>query len=126
MLVFERGRFVPSDHPLQGSFVVEELTERVGEVVLAGFQAGHAAQVPVMLQRLKDTVMVDGNGLGALMDAVRVCSLGHPRRALAEPLRLDHVLGPILACRIGARGLQRAAFPRRYANPAARLGAGAR
>jgi len=37
-----------------------------------------------MLQCLKDTVIADGNVFGALMDAVRVCSLGQITTALFE------------------------------------------
>ncbi|MEI7444137.1 MAG: methylmalonyl-CoA mutase family protein, partial [Burkholderiales bacterium] len=51
---------------------------------LEAFHAGNAAQAPAMLQRLKDTVIADGNVFGALMDAVRVCSLGQITNALFE------------------------------------------
>ncbi|MFM1991421.1 MAG: hypothetical protein RJA99_4378 [Pseudomonadota bacterium] len=51
---------------------------------LEGFQSTHAAESAAMLQRLKDTVIADGNVFGALMDAVRVCSLGQITNALFE------------------------------------------
>jgi methylmalonyl-CoA mutase len=37
-----------------------------------------------MLQRLKDTVIANGNVFAVLMDAVRVCSLGQITNALFE------------------------------------------
>ena len=37
-----------------------------------------------MLQRLKDTVIANGNVFEVLMDAVRVCSLGQITSALFE------------------------------------------
>jgi methylmalonyl-CoA mutase len=37
-----------------------------------------------MLQRLKDTVIADGNVFEVLIDAVRVCSLGQITNALFE------------------------------------------
>ncbi len=51
---------------------------------LADFHARHASQAPAMLQRLKDTVIADGNVFDVLMDAVRVCSLGQITHALFE------------------------------------------
>jgi len=51
---------------------------------LADFQARHAAEAPAMLQRLKDTVIANGNVFEVLMDAVRVCSLGQITNALFE------------------------------------------
>jgi methylmalonyl-CoA mutase len=51
---------------------------------LADFHARHAAEAPAMLQRLKDTVIANGNVFEVLMDAVRVCSLGQVTSALFE------------------------------------------
>jgi methylmalonyl-CoA mutase len=51
---------------------------------LADFQARNAAQSPAMLQRLKQTVIENGNVFEVLMDAVRVCSLGQITTALFE------------------------------------------
>ncbi|MBX3590445.1 MAG: cobalamin-dependent protein [Burkholderiaceae bacterium] len=51
---------------------------------LADFHARHAAEAPAMLQRLRDTVIANGNVFEVLMDAVRVCSLGQITSALFE------------------------------------------
>ena len=51
---------------------------------LAAFHARHAAAAPTMLQRLKDTVIANGNVFEVLIDAVRVCSLGQITDALFE------------------------------------------
>jgi len=51
---------------------------------LADFHARNASQAPAMLQRLKDTVIANGNVFAVLMDAVRVCSLGQITNALFE------------------------------------------
>jgi methylmalonyl-CoA mutase len=51
---------------------------------LADFHARHAAEAPAMLQRLKDTVIGNGNVFEVLMDAVRCCSLGQITNALFE------------------------------------------
>ena len=51
---------------------------------LADFHARHADEAPAMLQRLKDTVIANGNVFEVLMDAVRVCSLGQITSALFE------------------------------------------
>jgi methylmalonyl-CoA mutase len=51
---------------------------------LADFQARNAAAAPAMLQRLKQTVIENGNVFAVLMDAVRVCSLGQITSALFE------------------------------------------
>ncbi|MCM5571396.1 methylmalonyl-CoA mutase family protein [Burkholderiaceae bacterium FT117] len=51
---------------------------------LADFHARNASQAPAMLQRLKDTVIANGNVFEVLMDAVRVCSLGQITGALFE------------------------------------------
>ena len=42
------------------------------------------AQAQSMLRRLRDTAIADGNVFEALMDAVRVCSLGQITNALFE------------------------------------------
>ena len=51
---------------------------------LSDFQARHAAAGPAMLERLKQTVISNGNVFEVLMDAVRVCSLGQISAALFE------------------------------------------
>jgi len=51
---------------------------------LADFHARNAHAAPAMLQRLKDTVIANGNVFAVLMDAVRVCSLGQITNALFE------------------------------------------
>ncbi len=51
---------------------------------LADFHARHADAAPAMLQRLKDTVIANGNVFEVLMDAVRCCSLGQITEALFE------------------------------------------
>jgi methylmalonyl-CoA mutase len=43
---------------------------------LADFQARHAAERPAALDRLRDAALAGENLFAALMDAVRVCSLG--------------------------------------------------
>ena len=51
---------------------------------LRDFHAGHAAEAPAMLERLREAVMRDANVFDVLMDAVRVCSLGQITSALFE------------------------------------------
>ena len=51
---------------------------------LHAFQAQHATQAPVMLKRLQQAVIDNGNVFEVLMDAVRVCSLGQITNALFE------------------------------------------
>jgi methylmalonyl-CoA mutase len=51
---------------------------------LEDFHSRNAKESAVVLQRLRDTVIADGNVFGALMDAVRVCSLGQITTALFE------------------------------------------
>ncbi|WP_019139763.1 fused isobutyryl-CoA mutase/GTPase IcmF [Noviherbaspirillum massiliense] len=51
---------------------------------LADFQSRHAAEAPSMLAALQQAVIEDGNVFAALMDAVRVCSLGQISNALFE------------------------------------------
>ena len=51
---------------------------------LADFHERHAGEAPTMLQRLKDTVIANGNVFEVLIDAVRVCSLGQITEALFE------------------------------------------
>ncbi|HUY04383.1 MAG TPA: methylmalonyl-CoA mutase family protein, partial [Rhodocyclaceae bacterium] len=51
---------------------------------LADFQTRNAAAAAAMLDRLKQTVISDGNVFEVLMDAVRVCSLGQISTALFE------------------------------------------
>jgi len=51
---------------------------------LAEFQGGHSADASAMLDRLRQTVIDNGNVFAVLMDAVRVCSLGQITHALFE------------------------------------------
>ncbi len=51
---------------------------------LRDFQAKNASTVPAMLEKLKQTVIEDGNVFAVLMDAVRHCSLGQISNALYE------------------------------------------
>jgi methylmalonyl-CoA mutase len=51
---------------------------------LADFHARHADQAPAALARLQQTAMGGGNVFAALMDAVRVCSLGQISEAFFE------------------------------------------
>jgi methylmalonyl-CoA mutase len=51
---------------------------------LAAFHERHAAQAPVMLERLRRTVIQNGNTFEVLMDAVRCCSLGQITHTLYD------------------------------------------
>jgi methylmalonyl-CoA mutase len=51
---------------------------------LADFQARHASEAPAALERLRQVAMSGGNTFEALMDAVRVCSLGQISQAFFE------------------------------------------
>jgi isobutyryl-CoA mutase len=51
---------------------------------LGDFQSRHAAESPVLLQKLQDAVIENDNVFAVLMDAVRVCSLGQITGALFE------------------------------------------
>jgi methylmalonyl-CoA mutase len=51
---------------------------------LQSFQERHAQTAPEMIDRLKQTVIDNGNVFEVLMDAVRVCSLGQITGALFE------------------------------------------
>ena len=51
---------------------------------LTEFHETHKAESGVMMERLKQTVIDDGNVFEVLMDAVRVCSLGQITHALFE------------------------------------------
>ncbi|KAF4513851.1 UNVERIFIED_CONTAM: hypothetical protein B566_EDAN016746 [Ephemera danica] len=51
---------------------------------LRDFQARHAGQSSALLERLKQTVIEDGNVFAVLVDAVRSCSLGQISTALYE------------------------------------------
>ena len=51
---------------------------------LAEFHQRNAHQAPAMLERLRRTVIDNGNVFAVLMDAVRVCSLGQITNALFE------------------------------------------
>jgi methylmalonyl-CoA mutase len=51
---------------------------------LADFHARHASEAPAALERLREAAMSGGNTFEALMDAVRVCSLGQISQAFFE------------------------------------------
>jgi methylmalonyl-CoA mutase len=51
---------------------------------LADFHARHASEAPAALERLRQVAMSGGNTFDALMDAVRVCSLGQISQAFFE------------------------------------------
>jgi len=51
---------------------------------LSGFHQQHADESPAMLERLRHSVIVGDNVFEALMDAVRVCSLGQITSTLFE------------------------------------------
>jgi isobutyryl-CoA mutase len=51
---------------------------------LQDFHQRHAQEAPAMLERLKRTVIDNGNVFAVLMDAVRCCSLGQITNALFE------------------------------------------
>jgi len=51
---------------------------------LADFHARHAREAPAALDRLKETVIANGNVFAELMNAVRCCSLGQITQALFE------------------------------------------
>jgi len=51
---------------------------------LREFQQRNAAQAPAMLEKLKQTVIDNGNVFAVLVDAVRVCSLGQITSTLYE------------------------------------------
>ena len=51
---------------------------------LKEFHAAHAADAPAMLEKLKQTVVQNGNVFEVLMDAVTCCSLGQISTALYE------------------------------------------
>ncbi|MGY1650733.1 fused isobutyryl-CoA mutase/GTPase IcmF [Geodermatophilus sp. SYSU D01119] len=51
---------------------------------LADFQARHAAEAPAALAALQEAATTGGNVFAALMDAVRVCSLGQISEAFFE------------------------------------------
>jgi methylmalonyl-CoA mutase len=48
------------------------------------FLAHHAAATPAMLEKLKQTVIEDGNVFAVLVEAVKSCSLGQISTALYQ------------------------------------------
>ena len=59
--------------------------EKQGQITrLRDFHARNAAQAPVMLEKLKQTVIDNGNVFAVLVDAVKCCSLGQISTALYE------------------------------------------
>ena len=51
---------------------------------LREFQSRNASTAPAMLEKLKQTVIDNGNVFAVLMEAVRCCSLGQISSALYE------------------------------------------
>ena len=59
--------------------------EKQGQIKrLRDFQAKNASSAPAMLEKLKQTVIDNGNVFAVLVDAVRCCSLGQISTALYE------------------------------------------
>ena len=59
--------------------------EKQGQINrLSAFHARNAAQAPAMLEKLKQTVIDNGNVFAVLVDAVKYCSLGQISSALYE------------------------------------------
>jgi methylmalonyl-CoA mutase len=59
--------------------------EKQGQITrLRDFHARNAAQAPAMLEKLKQTVIDNGNVFAVLVDAVKCCSLGQISTALYE------------------------------------------
>ena len=59
--------------------------EKQGQITrLRDFHARNAAQAPVMLEKLKQTVIDNGNVFAVLVDAVKCCSLGQISTALYD------------------------------------------
>ncbi|HQN10835.1 MAG TPA: methylmalonyl-CoA mutase family protein, partial [Quisquiliibacterium sp.] len=77
----------PHGDPIPQSLELARSTEDEKQSQLArlqDFHARNAAQAPAVLQRLRQTVIENGNVFAVLMDAVRVCSLGQITTALFE------------------------------------------
>jgi methylmalonyl-CoA mutase len=51
---------------------------------VTGFHDSHASDAPAALERLRQVATGGGNTFDALMDAVRVCSLGQITQAFFE------------------------------------------
>ena len=58
---------------------------------LRDFQGRNAAESGAMIERLKQTVIDNGNVFAVLVDAVRVCSLGQITGALYEAVSYTHL-----------------------------------
>jgi isobutyryl-CoA mutase len=121
MVIDQEWGLSRNENPLQGSYVVDELTDLVEEAVLqeferiaerggvlgameTGYQRGriqdesmlyehkkhddfharHRDEAPAALARLQEVAASGGNVFDALMDAVRVCSLGQVTQAFFE------------------------------------------
>ncbi len=76
-----KGDAAPEHVELQRSTEAEKQSQLTR---LADFHADHASEAPAMLERLRKTVIDNGNVFAVLMDAVRVCSLGQITDALFE------------------------------------------
>lgn len=77
----------PEDDPVPPSLELARSTEEEKQSQLqrlADFQRRHAQQAPLMLERLRQSVIEQGNVFAVLMDAVRVCSLGQITQCLFE------------------------------------------
>jgi len=77
----------PDADQVRGPLVLARGTEEEKQSQLrrlADFHARHASEAPAALERLRQVAMSGGNTFDALMDAVRVCSLGQISQAFFE------------------------------------------
>src|SRR5581483_616300 len=77
----------PHDHSVPQAVQLARSTSEEKEsqlARLADFQARHASEAPAALQRLKQTVIENGNVFAELVSTVRVCSLGQITNALFD------------------------------------------
>ena len=75
----------PHDAPQTVALARSTEAEKEGQLLrLRDFQMRHQNAAPAALERLKRTVIDDGNVFAVLMDVVRVCSLGQISHALFE------------------------------------------
>ncbi len=73
------------DQPVESELARSTEEEKISQIKrLRAFQERNAEAAGPMLDRLKQTVINDGNIFAVLLDAVRVCSLGQITEALYE------------------------------------------
>ncbi len=73
-----------SEHAAATLFRAPEEEQCAQVDAVRAFQARHAAEAPVALQRLQEVAAGGGNVFAELLETVRVCSLGQITRALYE------------------------------------------